>query len=268
MHFYPRPPRGGRRLIVFVFLAVTLFLSTPSARRATVYPLFFIFIVLHFYPRPPRGGRQEIESYADECDIISIHALREEGDVQALWNVVISDISIHALREEGDTILDYMGVPTKVFLSTPSARRATLFVVEFAGFVIISIHALREEGDVNSFRLSCCHVISIHALREEGDSKVGGLPLPPPGISIHALREEGDVLYLVCCTSGMKFLSTPSARRATCAGLPPLLSLVFLSTPSARRATRRLSPPVRAAVYFYPRPPRGGRRFFLPIVLF
>ena len=33
------------------------------------------------------------------------------------------------------------------FLSTPSARRATLGVVDAATMVKISIHALREEGD-------------------------------------------------------------------------------------------------------------------------
>ena len=81
-------------------------------------------------------------------------------------------------------------------------------------------------------------VISIHALREEGDDEhAHGMttgkdfyPRPPRGgrrarrvlvatarcISIHALREEGDII-----TSGYrtpewnKFLSTPSARRAT-----------------------------------------------------
>ena len=33
--FYPRPPRGGRRLTAEVCPLVKLFLSTPSARRAT-----------------------------------------------------------------------------------------------------------------------------------------------------------------------------------------------------------------------------------------
>ena len=57
-------------------------------------------------------------------------------------------ISIHALREEGD-----LHAPCKVygviqFLSTPSARRATdagpARLIDLLG---ISIHALREEGD-------------------------------------------------------------------------------------------------------------------------
>ena len=56
--------------------------------------------------------------------------------------------------------------------------------------------------------------ISIHALREEGD------PAPTPtsassAISIHALREEGDTLLVNGDHKVSKFLSTPSARRAT-----------------------------------------------------
>ena len=33
--FYPRPPRGGRRGSLTAFLSLLIFLSTPSARRAT-----------------------------------------------------------------------------------------------------------------------------------------------------------------------------------------------------------------------------------------
>ena len=36
------------------------------------------------------------------CANISIHALREEGDVDAYGNYHTRTISIHALREEGD----------------------------------------------------------------------------------------------------------------------------------------------------------------------
>ena len=169
-------------------------------------------------------------------DIISIHALREEGDHRGDAKAPgRKGISIHALREEGDA-----RVPRAIFSAS------------------ISIHALREEGDLledDSVRVSG---ISIHALREEGDKTVvddwrqffyfyprpprGGrprptaartassnfYPRPPRGgrltsaqsgsarstISIHALREEGDAVEL----------------------------LVFL-----------------VEFNFYPRPPRGGR---------
>ena len=36
-----------------------------------------------------------------------------------------SGISIHALREEGDQLVTYHSTPGVLFLSTPSARRAT-----------------------------------------------------------------------------------------------------------------------------------------------
>ena len=36
---------------------------------------------------------------------------------------------------------------TMQFLSTPSARRATIFFWDWIQYIGISIHALREEGD-------------------------------------------------------------------------------------------------------------------------
>ena len=61
-------------------------------------------------------------------------------------------ISIHALREEGDLGLRYEGDNAKVFLSTPSARRATLVYGRQRRGKLISIHALREEGDCRGKR--------------------------------------------------------------------------------------------------------------------
>ena len=59
----------------------------------------------------------------------------------------------------------------------------------------------------------------------------------------------------------MVFLSTPSAGRATLRKRFPHWPYKFLSTPSAGRATRWQASMVPWPVYFYPRPPRGGRRF-------
>ena len=78
-------------------------------------------------------------------------------------------ISIHALREEGDRNLYCFVADFGVFLSTPSARRATDQQAEIDSYLEISIHALREEGDVKVCRLCTRSGISIHALREEGD---------------------------------------------------------------------------------------------------
>ena len=56
-----------------------------------------------FYPRPPRGGRPGVK----------------------LPDNIPMAISIHALREEGDDKLTIEDAVLTVFLSTPSARRAT-----------------------------------------------------------------------------------------------------------------------------------------------
>ena len=80
--------------------------------------------------------------------------------------------------------------------------------------------------------------ISIHALREEGDPWPAGsgerllyfYPRPPRGGRLHMVQ--------FALASG-KFLSTPSARRATC-------YLVLTEYDDGD---------------FYPRPPRGGRRW-------
>ena len=78
-----------------------------------------------------------------------------------------------------------------LFLSTPSARRATGWDWQRESGDEISIHALREEGDScpKDGRLATC--ISIPALREEGDT-TATRPARGPRISIPALREEGD----------------------------------------------------------------------------
>ena len=169
-YFYPRPPRGGRRSTVALQLSSRKFLSTPSARRATSLGDYFGLPTEVFLSTPSaRRATKEGETSKKERNI-SIHALREEGDQprRLLWTADRS-ISIHALREEGDKRgrdlkkrKEYFyprpprgGRPKAVaavgvcglFLSTPSARRATPAHNSRAGIRMISIHALREEGD-------------------------------------------------------------------------------------------------------------------------
>ena len=61
-----------------------------------------------------------------EAVSISIHALREEGDLDFYYPVFANlGISIHALREEGDVVMRTIAAWSMLFLSTPSARRAT-----------------------------------------------------------------------------------------------------------------------------------------------
>ena len=102
----------------------------------------------------------------------------------------------------------------------------------------ISIPALREEGDLFSgLDVRRLAVISIPALREEGDLHIKSqqerelyfYPRSPRGaphlssrdfspgedISIPALREEGDTFPRAISPLESRFLSPPSARRAT-----------------------------------------------------
>ena len=247
-------------MIASIPALVQLFLSTPSARRAT----------------EPHDNRPSFQP-------ISIHALREEGDVSAKADNSIVIISTHPPREEGDgraavtvllsnnfyprpprggrlgfchrsashnrflstpsarratfIILEHPSQPTE-FLSTPSARRATTPIQQENLPLAISIHALREEGDAD-----CSNLISTpmdfyprppRGGRPWMSSGVtqsanfyprpprGGRPLVDGGtkdvqcISIHALREEGDDCLHCSRYSSGQFLSTPSARRATC----------------------------------------------------
>ena len=89
---------------------------------------------------------------------------------------------------------------------------------------VISIHALREEGDEGRHSSQQRISISIHALREEGDGPLSCAAVVNDRISIHALREEGDRFALPFRFPPIKFLSTPSARRATkrLEGLTPI----------------------------------------------
>ena len=168
--FLSTPSARRATLDAVIEKAVSLiFLSTPSARRATLVQLILTKTMQNFYPRPPRGGRP-ISSIASAL--------------------------------------------TQLFLSTPSARRATAAYSAVHQSEIISIHALREEGDKRQAKAKVARTISIHALREEGDgclrppaeAERNFYPRPPRG---------GRHKVLEIIHKYIKFLSTPSARRAT-----------------------------------------------------
>ena len=148
-------------------------------------------------------------------------------------------ISTCALREEGDSSTP-LSVPTTFYFYPRPPRGGRPAAEAAAGQVKpISIHALREEGDPGLLQ----HGRQVWL------------------ISIHALREEGDTIATAHRQGRYKFLSTPSARKATSQSYPQktalnisihalreegdadqeamkLLQTKFLSTPSARRATR------------------------------
>ncbi len=146
-YFYPRPPRGGRLCIPCACWLCPRFLSTPSARRATAHKC------------PHCAGLH-----------ISIHALREEGDLPwlSLCSAIGKFLSTPSARRATDapliwatSLMYFYPRPLRggrqpsvsapgcnyIFLSTPSARRATGESCHRGCRRDISIHALCEEGD-------------------------------------------------------------------------------------------------------------------------
>ena len=102
----------------------------------------------YFYPRPPRGGRLQRARQRPARFFISIHALREEGDhgFGSLTHLCWKFLSTPSARR-ATMILPMTESRLWLFLSTPSARRATRAEKAAEAAREISIHALREEGD-------------------------------------------------------------------------------------------------------------------------
>ena len=193
-YFYPRPPRGGRLPYFFYFVKRFLFLSTPSARRATNIMLRagqIWEISIHalreegdvmlrdvrsnvtddFYPRPPRGGRRSPLFLASSSTSYFYPRPPRGGR-----------------RDDADRV-----VVLVQFLSTPSARRAT-GMTRIVSWYLFNFYPRPPRGGRLSVWLLVKRKVSI---------------------SIHALREEGDFPFLGVCGRAKAFLSTPSARRAT-----------------------------------------------------
>ena len=149
LNFYPRPPRGGRRGLLWCIRATLIFLSTPSARRATCTSARASSASANFYPRPPRGGRRcSPAGRRGQCRFLSTPSARRATFCAFLTIRILTHfyprpprggrlaptlirpdqyhISIHALREEGDPAWERQKQPRYLFLSTPSARRATI----------------------------------------------------------------------------------------------------------------------------------------------
>ena len=259
VYFYPRPPRGGRHYHNDSELSILDFYPRPPRggrqraphRGADADPISIHALreegdrltassptrSVYFYPRPPRGGRPRSSTCRPRAESISIHALREEGDlVPPCVPQIVHGISIHALREEGDYTRSASTAGVRAFLSTPSARRATQAADRFVIALVISIHALREEGDTRT---------TAHRRTARNF-----YPRPPRG----GRPTIGSTLL-----SAGKFLSTPSARRATDmdrdGGRHPEISIHALREEGdTLHCLKR-----RTTMHFYPRPPRGGR---------
>ena len=258
-YFYPRPPRGGRQKIIITSSFLFEFLSTPSARRATInvirlaqiecisihalreegdnHSKSFLSVRLYFYPRPPRGGRPAVSSRAF-CWWGYFYPRPPRGGRRrkVYAQVPTEDISIHALREEGDGAVRVHLPRLQDFYPRPPRGGRRWRSLPRPESRSISIHALREEGDEDC--------------KPTWTTLENFYPRPPRG---------GRQYYRTNGIADIEFLSTPSARRATSklwAGKKPTrISIHALREEGDRpKTTGALSP-----LNFYPRPPRGGR---------
>ena len=169
--FNSRPPWGGRQFDVDDESYKAIFQSTPSARRATQKSKSDINNYLLFQSTPSARRATRHPRCCFDLTHISIHALREEGDGATLSDVGFTDYFNPRPPRGGRHAPRHYPSTTYQFQSTPSARRATVNLIEGTHVLKISIHALREEGDPREqMPLWMPARISIHALREEGDT--------------------------------------------------------------------------------------------------
>ena len=261
-----------------------IFLSTLPARGATLSVLPGGVILGYFYPRSPRGERRWACRRQWSRSAISIHAPREgsdgrlplvssrqeisihaprEGSDKARPRVEIEIIiSIHAPREGSDFELFLADQRAKKFLSTLPARGATGARPGQAYPGLISIHAPREGSDTRgTSRRGAAEDFYPRSPRGERPA-YDRRGLIPRDISIHAPREGSDDSPLLSPEIPCRFLSTLPARGATKSRKAQrLFQNLFLSTLPARGATVYRVPPRASASNFYPRSPRGERRY-------
>ena len=125
VNFYPRPPRGGRPSAPPSSTKARIFLSTPSARRATSRASCKRPLTTHFYPRPPRGGRR-VDGVADDVFNDFYPRPPRGGRPSCAASFHLPGKNFYPRPPRGGRPLNSRNstVPF-VFLSTPSARRAT-----------------------------------------------------------------------------------------------------------------------------------------------
>ena len=83
-----------------------IFLSTPSARRATLAVSTRTSWWSNFYPRPPRGGRPQWASTQSKTGGFLSTPSARRATFCSVHLAGFAVISIHALREEGDAFRD------------------------------------------------------------------------------------------------------------------------------------------------------------------
>ena len=212
------------------------FLSTPSARRAT-----------HIVGLPSKNR------------VISIHALREEGDTtfRTPQQSASRFLSTPSARRATESIGDIVHIAQ--FLSTPSARRATLLTPRGAD-VDRYFYPRPPRGGRQLSTSDMAQGRRFLSTPSARRATVNSFNVYIDGVFLSTPSARRATTAAVGYDDDYEFLSTPSARRATQVIHKSINIKIFLSTPSARRATLSSLNTGTGGADFYPRPPRGGRR--------
>ena len=146
-------------------------------------------------------------------------------------------VYIHALRDEGDLFSHpYFRLPSYFYPRPPRGGRRRLFAVWALPWLFLSTPSARRATGLMQHQRCCPKFLSTPSARRATGCTccicVFGR------ISIHALREEGDDLILLVTTPGQNFYPRPPRGGRLCAIHVAFGGIKFLSTPSARRATQ------------------------------
>ena len=99
--------------------------------------------------------------------------------------------------------------PDRVFLSTPSARRATSAGAVSGAVGAISIHALCEEGDRRGTGERAGRNIFLSTPSARRATQIAEAEANLDAISIHALCEEGDSMLMPSAAATAYFYPRP-----------------------------------------------------------
>ena len=150
--------------------AAEQFLSTPSARRATINFRCLILTIGQFLSTPSARRATSFRVRALPAAAISIHALREEGDILTPRSKAPHNNFYPRPPRGGRHCVAAKNTANIVFLSTPSARRATP-PSGSTGRQHCDFYPRPPRGGRRGYKMDkpAPEPISIHALREEGD---------------------------------------------------------------------------------------------------
>ncbi len=237
-YFYPRPPRGGRRLGEgFDLLVIDISIHVPREGDDRL-PLVFRKARTDFYPRPPRGGRRYWAVKPTRQSHFYPRPPRGGRRVHAKSADSPSTISIHVPREGDDSPRQKRPARRRRFLSTSPARGTTALFWNLI-FSERNFYPRPPRGGrrrIRRFLFPVFH-ISIHVPREGDDlrrywrrwpARTFLSTSPARGTTRHRHTGHGRVLISI---------HVPREGDDYCGKLHHFISRIFLSTSPARGTT-------------------------------